>query len=246
MGTAALLAATLATTGLAQSPSAGTSAAPLPGEQPPAPTADMTKYPNYGGDVDCANHTFNGSPYAGNLKSIEATDAKTVVFTFCNPNVAFLSQIAFAALAIDDSQYLIDHATDGALLNQPNGTGPYKFVSWDVGSRIDLAANDAYWGDKALTPNLEFQWNPDSAARLLALQSGSVDGIDNPGKDDMAAITADSSLTLYPREGLNTMYIGMNNTYKPFDNEKVRQAIAQGIDRQRIVDNFYPARIVRR
>ena len=33
----------------------------------------------------------------------------------------------------------------------------------------------------------------------------------------------------------------MNNTYPPFDNEKVRQAIAMGIDRQRIVDNFYPA-----
>jgi len=231
----------MATTGLAQSPSAATSAAPLVGEMPPAPTADITSYPNYGGGVDCANHTFNGQPYAGNLKSIDAVPPNQVVFTFCNPNVAFLSQIAFAALAIDDSQYLIDHATDGALLNQPNGTGPYKFGSWDVGSRIDLTANDAYWGTKALTPNLEFQWNPDSAARFLALQSGSVDGIDNPGKDDMAAITADSSLTLYPRDGLNTFYIGMNNTFKPWDNQKVRQAIAQGIDRQRIVDNFYPA-----
>ena len=128
-----------------------TSAAPLVGEQPPAPTADITKYPNYGGDVDCANGTFNGSPYAGNLKSIEATDAKTVVFTFCNPNVAFLAQAAFASLAIDDAQYLIDHAADGALLDQPNGTGPYKFSSWDRGSRLDLVANDDYWGTKALT-----------------------------------------------------------------------------------------------
>ena len=39
---------------------------------------------------------------------------------------------------------------------------------------------------------------------------------------------------------MNTFYLGMNNTYKPWDNEKVRQAIAMGIDRQRIVDNFYP------
>jgi ABC-type transport system substrate-binding protein len=240
IGAAGLIAATMATTGLAQSPSAATSAAPMVGEQPPAPTADITLYPNYGGEVDCANGTFNGSPYAGNLKSIEATDAKTVVFTFCNPNVAFLSQIAFASLAIDDAQYLIDHASDGALLNQPNGTGPYKLSSWDVGSRIDLTANDAYWGEKALTPNLEFQWNAESAARFLALQSGTVDGIDNPGKDDMPAIEADANLKLFPREGMNTFYIGMNNTFAPFDNEKVRQAIAQGIDRQRIVDNFYP------
>ena len=143
--------------------------------------------------MDCANGTFNGRPYSGNLKSIEATDAKTVVFTFCNPNVAFLAQIAFAALAIDDAQYLIDHAADGKLITEPNGTGPYKLGSWEQGTRIDLIANDAYWGNKALTPNLEFQWNAESAARFLALQSGAVDGIDNPGKDDMPAITADAT-----------------------------------------------------
>ena len=41
--------------------------------------------------------------------------------------------------------------------------------------------------------------------------------------------------------GLNIFYLGFNNTFKPWDNEKVRQAIAMGIDRKRIVDNFYPA-----
>src|SRR5260370_18585790 len=37
------------------------------------------------------------------------------------------------------------------------------------------------------------------------------------------------------------MYLGMNNTMPPFDNLKIRQAMAYAIDRQRIVDNFYPA-----
>ena len=73
---------------IAQSPSA---AAPQPNEQPAALTADLTSYPNYGGGVDCENGTFNGLPYSGNLKSIDAPDANTVVFTFCNPNVAFLA-----------------------------------------------------------------------------------------------------------------------------------------------------------
>ncbi len=241
IGAASLLVATMAATGLAQSPSTPAATPyPDPVEQPTAPTADITMYPNYGTGVDCEAGTFNGLPYSGNLKSIEATSANTVVFTFCNPNVAFLSQIAFASLAIDDAQYLIDHAADGALLNAPNGTGPYKLTAWDVGTRISLDANDAYWGEKALTPNVEFQWNAESAARFIALQSGAVDGIDNPGKDDMAAIEADAALQLKPREGMNTFYIGMNNTFKPFDNQKVRQAIAMGIDRQRVVDNFYP------
>lgn len=251
LGAATLLVASLGGT-FAQSPSA---AAPA-GEAAPMPTSDIASYPNYGGEVDCANGTFNGSPYAGNLKSIEAPDATTVVFTFCNPEVVFLPKIAFASLAIDDAQYLIDHMptsvtgvdADGnslplpedTLLTLPNGTGPYKLGTWARGQYIDLVANDAYWGDKALTPTVEIQWNPETAARYLALQSGTVDGFDNPGPTDIESIQGDSSLTLYPRAPMNTFYVGMNNTFSPWTNQKVRQAIAMGIDRDRIVANFYP------
>jgi pyruvate-formate lyase-activating enzyme len=46
---------------------------------------------------------------------------------------------------------------------------------------------------------------------------------------------------LVERPALNIFYIGMTNTFAPYDDVRVRQAIAYGIDRQRIVDNFYPA-----
>ena len=82
--------------------------------------------------------------------------------------------------------------TAAILLNQPNGTGPYKFSTWDLDQRINLTANDAYWGNKALTPNLEFQWNNDSRGQVPGAASGAVDGIDNPGKDDLPAIEADA------------------------------------------------------
>jgi len=58
--------------------------------------------------------------------------------------------------------------------------------------------------------------------------------------EDYETISADSSLKLVPYQTGNVFYIGMNNTIKPFDNEKVRQAVAMAIDKQRIVDNFYP------
>lgn len=240
LGAAAALVVTMSIPGMAQDASPAASAAPMPGEQPPAITSSVTSYPNYGGEVDCAAGTFNGSPYTGNLKSITAPDAKTVVFTFCNPDVAFLSQIAFDSLAIDDADYLIAHMADGSIITAPNGTGPFKLTSWDRGNRMDFEANADYWGTKALSPAVELQWSDQAAARYVALQSGSVDGIDNPGKDDLAAIEGDSTKAFYPRQGLNTFYLGMNNTVKPFDNLKVRQAIAMGIDRSRIVDNFYP------
>ncbi len=92
-----------------------------------------------------------------------------------------------------------------------------------------------------MTETLIFRWSTEAAQRLLELQSGTVDGIDNVGPDDFETVQNDPNLQLFEREGLNTMYVGMNNTYAPFDNEKVRQAIAMGIDRQRLIDNFYPA-----
>jgi peptide/nickel transport system substrate-binding protein len=236
IGAAAALVIAMSVPGMAQD----ASPAAVSGEQPPALTPDITSYPDYGGGVDCANKTFNGSPYAGNLKSIDAPDPQTVVFTFCEPNVAFLAQIAFSALGIDDAAYLIAHGADGSILDQPNGTGPYQLASWEKGNRMVLTANPSHWGDAALTPNVEFRWSDQSAQRLTELLSGTVDGIDNPGKDDMPTIEGNADLTLYPRAGLNTFYLGFNNTVKPFDDAKVRQAIAMGIDRQRIVDNFYP------
>jgi peptide/nickel transport system substrate-binding protein len=187
------------------------------------------------GDAPCGV-----APYSGEFKKITAVDRHTVEFQLCNPDVAFLSKIAFTSFAIEDSDYLDAHATDKSLLEKPNGTGPYKLKTWEKGQRVVFEANPDYWGTKALTPNLEFRWSDQAAQRWLELQSGNVDGIDNPGTDDIAAIKADSNVKFYEREGLNTLYLGMNVLDAPWDNEKVRQAIAQGIDREQIVKNFYP------
>ena len=121
----------------------------------------------------------------------------------------------------------------------PNGTGPYVVKAWNRGDSVVYEAFDGYWGTKALTKNLIFRWSEQSAQRLLELQAGTVNGIDNPGPDDVATIEADANLKLYPRDGFNVFYIGFNNTIPPFDNPDVRQAIAYAIDRQRIVDQFY-------
>ena len=111
---------------------------------------------------------------------------------------------------------------------------------WQKGDSIVFKANPDYWGNKAKTDSLVFRWSTEGAARLLELQAGTVDGIDNPTPDDFATIEGDTNLKLYPREALNIFYVGMSNTVAPFDKEEVRQALAMGLDRQRIVDNFYP------
>ncbi len=183
-----------------------------------------------------------GTPdYTGQIGLIKTVDARTVEFTLCAPDAAFLSKVAFTSLAIQDAGYLTETGGGGeALVRNPNGTGPYKLKVWTSGSEISLETHADYWGDAPLTPNAIIRWSDQSAQRLIELTSGAVDGIDNPGADDFDTIKANPELALFPRTALNVFYVGMNNTKKYWDNEKVRQAIAMGIDRQRIVDTFYP------
>jgi ABC-type transport system substrate-binding protein len=178
--------------------------------------------------------------YGGSILSIEAVDALTVRFTLCAPDPAFPSKAAFASLAIHPSEYLEATGGGGDLVRAPIGTGPYRLERWDLGNELVLSRFDGYWGDAAREGTLIFRWNSESAQRLTELQAGAVDGIDNPGPLDIPVIEADPSLTFYAREGLNIFYLGINNTVAPFNNVKVRQALAYAIDKQRIVDNFYP------
>lgn len=179
--------------------------------------------------------------YGGQIKAIEAVDAKTVKFSFCYPDPAFPAKAAFSAFGIHPAARLT--ATGGGgddLLSNPVGTGPYMLEKWDRGNEIVLKVNPNYWGEKPKEETVIFKWNSEAAARWNELQAGTIDGMDNPAPGDFAAIEGNTDYKLYPRESSNIFYLGINNTVAPFDNVKVRQAIAHAIDKQRIVDNFYP------
>jgi ABC-type transport system substrate-binding protein len=179
--------------------------------------------------------------YGGEFKSIEAVDQYTVKFSLCSPDPAFPSKVAFSVFSIQDSEYLDANQGDSVKMSdQPNGTGPYMVKEWVRGDHITYEANPDYWGEKAAIPTLIFRWSDQAAQRLLELQSGTADGIDNPAPEDFATIEGDTNLKLFPRPALNVFYVGMNDTIAPFDNEGVRQAVAQALDRQRIVDEYYP------
>ncbi|HSJ86129.1 MAG TPA: ABC transporter substrate-binding protein [Anaerolineales bacterium] len=179
--------------------------------------------------------------YGGEVKTIEAVDQYTVKFTLCNPDPALLSKVAFASFQILDKDYLNETGGDSAKIGEnPVGTGPYVLKEWVRGDHMTFEANPNYWGGAPANQTLIFRWSAEAAQRLLELQSGTVDGIFAPAAEDYEAIQNDPNLKLIPYQTGNVFYIGLNDTLAPFDNEQVRQAFAMAIDKQRIVDNFYP------
>ncbi len=181
---------------------------------------------------DCSN---------GNLKSIAAPDANTFVFTTCKPAPAVPAQFAFSVMEILPKALLDKTGGDSAKIGEaPIGTGPYILKEWVKGDHMTFVPNPLWWGGTQTIKTLIFRWSAEPAQRLLELQSGNVDAMEIVGADDFKTVSNDKTLSFIPVAVPNILYIGMNVDKKPFDNEKVRQAFAMAIDRQRIVKNFFP------
>jgi len=211
-------------------------AAPAATDVPAAPAATDVPAPAFVGEKLAAPDCN----YGGNFKGLEAIDELTVKFSFCNPEPAFLAKITLEAFNIFDQDNLKEIGGDATKMGEnPIGTGPYILKEWVRGDHLTFVPNPTYFGEKAANTTFILKWNKEAAARLLDLQAGNVSGIAEVNVDDLASIKADPNLSLVPRNGHNFLYLGINNTRAPFDNESVRQAFAMAINKQKIVDDFY-------
>ena len=198
----------------------------------------------------------SGAPEDSYYESCEAPDEGTAVITLTKPSSAILGALSLSSFSIASPKALTEFGADDGTVDadgvfqptgtfgteHPIGTGPFKFDSWERGSRLTLVRNEDYWGDKAQLDSLVFTPIPDNAARLQALQAGDIQGYDLVEPQDIETLAADSSLQVLDRPAFNVGYVGINQAKPPMDKLEVRQAIAHGLDRQGVVDAFYAGR----
>jgi len=200
----------------------------------------------------------SGAPEESLYKSCMAMDASTVMLTLTKPSATFIPALSQQAFSIASPKALQEFKADEGTVDadgvfspsgtfsteNPIGTGPFKFQSWTRNDRVVLVRNDDYWGEKAKIDELIVRPIADNAARLQALQTGEIQGYDLVEPQDIATIEGDSNLQIIDRPAFNVAYVGFNIGRKPTDDPKVRQALAYGLDRQAVVDNFYSGRAV--
>jgi len=179
--------------------------------------------------------------YFGRLKSVAKVDDFTVTFTLSRPYGPFLdamslycvgivSPAAFASRGKDaDGRYRYDFAS------HPVGTGPFRFKSWQRDVQIVLEANEHYWQGRPYLDRVVFRPIANPQARLKELEAGGIQGMDNPDLIDLASIHANPDLRLLGQEGLNVCYLAMHTLKKPFDDPRVRRAVAFSIDKRRLI-----------
>jgi peptide/nickel transport system substrate-binding protein len=102
-------------------------------------------------------------------------------------------------------------------------------------------ANPNWWGDGPKLDALIFRSIPDNSARLAEFLAGTIHQADL-AQTDMAAAEADPNLVNYTMPSMATGYIAFQQCIKPFDNVKMRWAIAHAINREALLKNFYTTR----
>jgi ABC-type transport system substrate-binding protein len=184
----------------------------------------------------------SGGFLRGNLsviKSVEVVDPLTVKVVLAQPFSPFLAYLAMPYGAVVDKKFVQGGAN---LRSTMMGTGPFKFVSWEPGQRIRVVRNEEYW-DKG-KPHLDaitFVPFGDDQTRLTALRAGDIMLMDFMPQDQMNAVERNKQLKLYADVGI-FMCLIFNPQRKPYDDVRVRQAIAYGIDRDAVVKTIFDGR----
>jgi peptide/nickel transport system substrate-binding protein len=122
----------------------------------------------------------------------------------------------------------------------PVGTGPYRFVDWQAGSSLELAANPDYFGPRPAIPRIVFRPLPDPATRVAALLAGDLD-FTSLRPVDRERIQANPDLARRVRitqvERLYVWYIAWNQDGSNpfFTDARIRRAMTQALDREGFV-----------
>ncbi len=195
----------------------------------------------------------SGGQYASFVKPIVSTrivDAHTIRFKTAS---------AYAMLPYDlNSIFIVSRKAAGARSEDFNagkaaiGTGPFKLARFARGDRVELTANNGYWGGRAPWERVTLRILADDKSRIAALLAGDVDAIENIPTADAVRLKANPMLRLEQKVSWRTLFFHLDQ-YRdnvpgvsdkagralgknPFKDIRVREAIAKAINRQAIVE----------
>jgi ABC-type transport system substrate-binding protein len=175
--------------------------------------------------------TNNASALRGRYVAIEAeaADERTIIFHLKAPDAAFRGNLT--RLAVTDA--------DVAQATNPVGCGPYVFQKWEKDSYVDYIRNEKYWfSGLPRLDTLRISHFPDSVSGSQAFLAGQKDFIEDVpiGQLDEyrgRASAGDIAPLLFKPASI--YYLQMNHSRKPFDDQRVRLALALSIDREKVI-----------
>ena len=165
------------------------------------------------------------------ITGIETPDDKTVVITLSARSISLPYNLSYAWIVND---------TAGDITAKADGTGPYALAEWRRGSALALTRNDAYWGEAPTNGEVVFQYFTDATALNNALLTNAVDVITSvQSPDSLAQFAGNPSFTVTEGASTTKELLAYNDRVAPFDNVKVRKALARATDKARLLNSIW-------
>ncbi|MEM5541260.1 ABC transporter substrate-binding protein [Sulfitobacter sp. AS92] len=165
------------------------------------------------------------------ISEVTVVDPQTVEVKLSEPNGNLLFNLAWGDAVIVAPESI------EAIKQTPVGTGAFKFDEWRQGDKITLSRYDDYWGDAPALASATFKFISDPTAAFASVMAEDVDVFAGfPAPENIPQFEADPRFQVLIGSTEGETILSINNQRAPFDNVKVREAVAHAIDRQAIID----------
>jgi peptide/nickel transport system substrate-binding protein len=165
------------------------------------------------------------------ITAIEAPDDATVVITLSARSISLPYNLSYVWI-VNDAAADITAAEDG--------TGPYKLEEWRRGSALALARFDGYWGTAPSNGEVVFTYFTDATALNNALLTNAVDVITSvQSPDSLAQFQGNPAYTVSNGASTTKELLAWNDRVAPFDNVKVRKALARATDKAKLLNAIW-------
>ena len=165
------------------------------------------------------------------ISEVNVIDPLTVEIKLSEPNGNLLFNLAWG-----DAVIVAPESIDN-IKQLPIGTGAFKFTSWTQGDNIMIEKNPNYWGTPAALDMATFKFISDPTAAFASMMAEDIDVfVGFPAPENLPQFEADPRFQVLVGSTEGETILAMNNKQAPFDNVKVREAVAHAIDRQAIID----------
>lgn len=175
------------------------------------------------------------NPVASNLTGLVSTDvvdSHTVRMNMEGYSNDFLMSLTYAPFGIQSKAAYESGAKEPWLL----GSGQYIFDEWVEGEYSTFVKNEKYWGpNPGISERITFRPYLESFNRVIALQNGEIDVCIDPPVNELQLLSETKGVTVHEQAGTRLFYFGFNTSKGPWNNEKLRQAVACAIDRQSVI-----------
>jgi peptide/nickel transport system substrate-binding protein len=172
------------------------------------------------------------------IESIETPSKYLVVLNLKRPDAAIVANLSLASMAIVAKETVKPMPV--GLKEEMMGSGPYMFKEHIKGQRLVLIKNPNYYEKgRPLLAEIHFIPLIDETARTNALRAGQVDFIEPVPPKDVNALRRDSKIVVTGGPNLSFVAVSLNTSKKPFDDVRVRRALAYAIDRKEMVEKAF-------